>query len=182
MYITRSANNIPCFHFKHNFFKNFLFLFVIIEWDNLQVFGNSEFNYSKSILQFIKIFSSSTYNCFKSKGIKQITRFLLGLNHLGDHKFKHGFLDSLNSICSCRLDIETAGHYLLHHPDFTNERSILLNIAPTINESSLTSSDASIIKLLLNGDESLDLQTITLILNATIDFILSSNRFGGALT
>ena len=70
MYITRSANNIPCFHFKHNFFKNFLFLFVIIEWDNLQVFGNSEFNYSKSILQFIRIFSSSTYNCFKSKGIK----------------------------------------------------------------------------------------------------------------
>ena len=57
-----------------------------------------------------------------------------------------------------------------------------MNIASTINESSLTSCDASIVKLLLNGDESLDLETNTLILNATVNFILSNKRFDGPLT
>ena len=80
-------------------------------------------------------------------------------------------------MCSCGLDVETTCHYLLHCPNFTNERSILLNIVSTINESSLTSCDASIVKLLLNGDESLDLETNTLIWNATVDFILSSKRY-----
>ena len=93
--------------------------------------------------------------------------------------FKHGFLDSLNPICSCGLDVETTCHYSHHCPNFTNERSIILNIVSTINESSLTSCDASIVKLLLNGEESLDLETNTLILNATVDFILSSERFDG---
>ena len=51
----------------------------------------------------------------------------------------------------------------------------------TINESSLTSCDASIVKLLLNGDESLGFETNTLILNATVDFVLSSKRFNGPL-
>ena len=58
---------------------------------------------------------------------------------------------------------------------------IFLNIVSTINESSLTSCDTSVVKLLLNGDKSLDLETNTLILNATVDFILSSGRFDGPL-
>ena len=47
-----------------------------------------------------------------------------------------------------------------------------MNIVSTINESILTSCDASFVNLLLNGDESLDLETNTLILDATVDFIL----------
>ena len=108
--------------------------------------------FKKSVLQFIRPSPSSTYDCFNNKGIKHITRSCLGLNHLRYLKFEHGFLDSLNPICSCRLDVETTFHYLLHCPNFTNERSILLNIVSTINESSLTSCDASVVKLLLNGD------------------------------
>ena len=79
------------------------------------------------------------------------------------------------------MDIETNCHYLPHCPNFTNERSILLNIVPTINEDSLTSWDATIVKLLLYGDKYLDLVTNTPILNATVDFILSSKRFRGSL-
>ena len=183
-HIARSSSNIPSFHFKDNFFKNSLFSSVIIEWNNLDIsIRNSKrlSPFKKSILQFIRPSPGSTYNCFNKKGIKHITRLRLGLSHLCDHKFKHGFLDSLNPICSCGLNVETTYHYLLHCPNFTNERSILLNIVSTINESSLTSCDASIVKLLLNGDESLDLETNTLILNATVDFILSSKRFDSPL-
>ena len=47
-------------------------------------------------MQFIRPSPSSTFNCFNNKGIKHIARLRLGLSHLRDHKFKHGFLDSLN--------------------------------------------------------------------------------------
>ena len=57
-----------------------------------------------------------------------------------------------------------------------------MNIVSTINENSLTSCDTTIVKLLLYGDESLDLETNTLILNASVDFVLSSKRFDGPLT
>ena len=72
-------------------------------------------------------------------------------------------------------------YYLLYCPNFTNEGSILLNIVSPINESSLTSCDATIVKLLLYGDESLDLKTNTIIVHASVDFILSSERFDGPL-
>ena len=43
----------------------------------------------------------------------------------------------------------------------------------------MPSCDTSVIKLLLYGDNSLDLVTNTLILNVSVDFILSSKRFEG---
>ena len=100
------------------------------------------------------------------------------LSHLFDQKFKHGFLDYLNPICSCVLGIGITCHYLLHYPNFTTERSTLLNIVSTINKNSLTSFDATIVKHLLYGDESLGLVTNTLTLNASAEFILSSKSFG----
>ena len=166
------------------FFKNYFFPSVIIEWNNLDISirnSKSLSIFKKSILQFLRPSPSSTYNCFNNKGVKHITRLRLGLSHFCDHKVKHGFLDSLNPICSCGLDVETTCYYLLHCPNIINKRFILLNIVLIINKSSLTSFDSCIVKLRLNGDESLDLQTNTLILNATADFILSSKRFDGLI-
>ena len=51
--------------------------------------------YSTSILRLTRPFFSSTYNYFNNKGIKHITRLRLGLSHLCDHKFKHGFFTLL---------------------------------------------------------------------------------------
>ena len=132
-------------------------------------------------MQFIRPCPSSTYNCFNNKGIKHITRLRLGLSYVRDHKFKHGFLDFLNPICSCGLDIETTCHYLLHCPNFTSERSTVLNFVSTINENSLTPYDATVVKLFLYGDESLELETNTPILNASVEFILSSKIIDGPL-
>ena len=51
---------------------------------------------------------------------------------------------------------------------------VLLNIVSTKNKNCLISCDAAIVKILVYGDELLDLVTKTLILNASADFILSS--------
>ena len=77
-----------------------------------------QFKKSKQAL-LTKVFSNLwdplLKHCFKNNGTKHITRLHLGLSDLRDHKFKHGFLDSLNPICSCGWDIETTYHYLLHY-------------------------------------------------------------------
>ena len=64
--ITRSSNNLPYFHFKVNFFRNFFFPSVIIEYNNLDISIRNSKNLStfkKIILQFIRPSPSRTYNC-----------------------------------------------------------------------------------------------------------------------
>ena len=81
-----------------------------------------------------------------------LTRLRLGLSHLRERKFKHSFQDSLNPICSCGNDIETSGHFLLHCPNFSNERSAFLNIIGSIDKNILTRSDSQVTETLLYGN------------------------------
>ena len=97
-----------------SFFKNSFFPSAVIEWIRLDSFiwnAKSLHIFKKSILQFKRLSPSRTDNSFNTKGIKHLTRLRLWLSHLCDRKVKHGFLDSLNPICSCGLDIETTCHY-----------------------------------------------------------------------
>ena len=137
--------------------------------------------FKKCILKFIRTSPSSTHNWFNTKGIKYLTRLRLELSHLHEHIFKHGFLDSLNSICNCGLDIETTCHFLLHCPNFINERTLLLNDVSRITKDALPSCETAFVKLLLYGDDSFDSATNTLILNASLEDILSSKRLDGPL-
>ena len=146
---TRSSNKLPLFHITHIVFKNVFFPAAVIEWNYLDLsIRNSESLsiFKKSILQFVRASPSNIYNCFKTKGIKYLRRLHLGLSHLLDHKLKHSFLDSLNPICSCGLDIETLCHYLLHCPNFINERTILLNDGSRITKDALPSCETTFVK------------------------------------
>ena len=78
--------------------------------------------FKKSILKFIRLSSNSIFNCHSSKEIKLITRLMLSLSHLREHKLRHNFQDTLNPICSCGDDIETAIHYLINCPNCLDER------------------------------------------------------------
>ena len=99
------------------------------------------------------------------------------MRHLSERKFKHNFQDCLNPICSCGLDIESISHFLLHCPTFNDERftlrSTLNNIdytLPELNESYLS-------QTLLYGNKLFDKEKKTHILNATVEYILSTERF-----
>ena len=156
----------------------------MIEWNNLDLsIQNSESLsiFKKCILKFLRPSPNSTYNCFNIKGIKYLTRLRLGLSHLREHKFKHGFLDSLNPICNCGLDIKTTCHFLLYCPNFINERTILLNDVSRITKNALPSCETVFVKLLLYGEDSFDSATNTLILNASLEYVSSSKRFDGPL-
>ena len=58
----------------------------------------------------------------------------LSLSHLCEHKFRHNFQDTLNPICSCGDDIETAIHYLLHCPNYLDETRTILDNLQSIGE------------------------------------------------
>ena len=109
--------------------------------------------------------------------MKLVTRLRLGVSHLWENKFKHSFQDTLNPLCSCGLDIETTSHYFLNCSLFYTEQSTLLSNINEIDSTILNKSDLVVTRILLYGNESFKDEVNLLILNATIDFVLSTNRF-----
>ena len=119
-YSTRNINNIPLPNTKHNF-KNSLFPSTIIQWNNVDPHlrkSDSFLVFKNDILKFIRLSPNSVYNCHNPREICLITRIRLDINHLREHKFKHGFQDLLNSLCTCGNTVESTEHFLLHCPQF----------------------------------------------------------------
>ena len=71
--------------------------------------------------------------CAIATTICLIKRLRLGLSHLRQHKFKHGFQDTLNPVYSCWNDVESTEHFLVHCPQFVNERPTLLSTLGNFN-------------------------------------------------
>ena len=134
-----------------------------------------------NILKFIRPKPNNVYCCHNPKEIRLLTRLRLGLSHLRKHKFKHSFQDCLNPLCFCGNEIETSTHYLLHCPTYTNERMTLLNKIKSINCSILEFSDAVVTKILPFGDNALSDSSNTLILNSTVDYIISTKRLDDSI-
>ena len=176
VYQTRHVANVPSLSFKHNFFKNILFPSAILEWNKLDpsLRNSASYNvFKNSILKFIRPSPNKIFQCHNPKGIKLVARLKLDLSHLREHKFKHSIQDTLNPLCS---DIKTTCHYFLHCPSFHAERSTLPNNINEIDSTIFNKSESVVTRTLLYGDESFKDEVNLLILNATIDFVLSTNR------
>ena len=179
-YQTRHVANIPSLSFKHNFFKKTFFPSIILEWNKLDpsLRNSASYNVLKiSILKFIRHSPNKNFQCHNPKGIKLVTRLRLDLSHLREHKFKHSLQDTLNPLCSSGLNVKTTSHYFLHYSLFHDERSTLLNNINEIDSGIFNKSESVVTRILLYGDESFKDEVNLLILNATIDFVLSTNRF-----
>ena len=150
--------------------------------EQIRSYSANSFNvFKKEILKFIRPSSNSFYNCHNPIGIKYITRIRLGLRHLRGHKFKHSFQDSINPICNCGNDVESAIHFFLHCPLYSNECCTFLNSLSKIDHKLLDSTDTSLTQILLFGNSSFTTNDNTKIINLTIDFVLSTKRFDGPL-
>ena len=183
-YNTRNTDKITPFHTKHNFFKNSFFPSTVIEWNKLDPNLRSAASVSlfkKSLLKFIRPLPKSVFNCHNYKGTKYLTRLRLGLSHLREHEFKHSFQDTLNPFCSCGLDVETNTYFFLYCPLFTNQRRTLLSTVNEIDSSFTNANDSILTHILLFGKASLDASENTLLLNATMNDIISTNRFEESL-
>ena len=127
-YITRNSDEIPLVKTNHDFYKNSFFPSTNIEWNNLDHDLRNTESYTlfrASILKFIRSSPNSFYGCQNIMGIKLLTRLLLGLSHLREHKFKHNFQDTLNPLCNCGMDVESSTHF------YSSVPRILMKYAPS---------------------------------------------------
>ena len=162
------------------FFKNSFFPSVIIEWNNLDSSlrnSNSISGFKEKILNFIRPSPDSFFDIHNPKGIKPTTRLRLGLSDLREYKLKHSFQDTINPLCYCGQDIESATHFFLHCPFFINERHTLRNAIRSLDSKLLDCTDYDLTQTLLFGNTSQTSSNNFKIINASIDYILSSKRF-----
>ena len=184
LYVTRNADNIPLFNTKNQFFLSYVDHWVEQprSWPSqFRKFLCFQIFVFFNILKFIRPKPSGVFNCCNLKGIRLITWLRLELSHLRQHKFKYKFQNCLNPLCSCDSSIESTSHFLLHCPIFHFKRHTLLSTLNNIDFKVLESIDSYLTQTLLFGCASLDSETNTLVLNTTIDFILSTERFKESL-
>ena len=151
-YNTKNVDYIPFFNTKQDFFRNSFFPSTLIEWNNLDINIRNYESYAtfkKSILRFIRPSENPIFNCHNPSRIKLITRLKLGLSHLGKHKFRHDFQETLNPICSCGQNIETTTHYLLHCSNYLNGRMKLLTNLQNVEENILDRNNSRLSEILL---------------------------------
>ena len=97
-------------------FKNTFFPYCINKWNNLTV----EIRNSKSVSALKKLIKSerkkgkSIFSIYDPLNFKLLSRLKLQFSHPNEHKFRHGFGDTINAMCACRSEVETTEHFLLH--------------------------------------------------------------------
>ena len=125
---------------------------------------------------------NSIYDIHDPVVIKYLTILRLGLNHLNEHRFRHNFQDCLNPLCSCSYEVEITNHYFLHCHYYKDIRKTLLDTVKEITNTCLSDFiDGTLVNLLLYGNSVYSLEQNKEVIKAFINFILSSQRFAGAL-
>ena len=82
---------------------------------------------------------------------------------------------------SCSGGIETTIHFFLHCANFNTQRQTLCEKIATINVKILTENEDSVVNTLLFGKPSSDNSFNKATLNASIECILSAERFNNPL-
>ena len=133
-----------------------------------------------------KIFEKCIYNSLYSihhiRRLKLLPRLRVGLSHLREHEFYHNFHDTLDPLCSCRLNsIESVEHFLLHCPNYSTYRCYLFDDLRQKEILILPFSCSYLVQILLLGNNKFNFATNKEILSCVINFIINSKRFDGPL-
>ena len=88
--------------------------------------------FKETIISFIRLKENSVFAIHDTKGLKLLTRLSLNFSHLNEHKFRHGFKDTVDPMCKC--GVETL-HFLLRCRLYSNIRTELLDDIYTVDSS-----------------------------------------------
>ena len=134
------------------------------------------------MLSLVRPVQSKYYNIFDPTGLKFLIRLRLGFSHLNEHRFRHNFQNCMNPLCSCSLEVEDTFHYLLHCRHFSQFPNDLMNNVKSVSDN-FESFPGKVKKdVLLYGASSLDENKNRSILEATLTYIKSFERFSGSLS
>ena len=99
---------------RTEFFKNTFLPYAINEWNKIDpeiTRIDSYVGFRKKLLSFIKPTENKTFSIYYLLGIKLLDRLRVDFSHLNEHKFRHNFADTLKSLHSCSLEIESTTHF-----------------------------------------------------------------------
>ena len=96
-------------------FKNLFFSYCVNEWNNLKacITNVKSLNVSKIFIVSEKE-KKSLFWVYDPLSVKLLTSLRLEFDHLNERKFRHGFKDTLNLLCTCGADVKTTEHFLFH--------------------------------------------------------------------
>ena len=109
------------------------------------------------------------------------SQIMTGFSHLREHKFKHNFAVTVNSLCTCSLETESTEHYFLRCHNHVTFRTTLLNQLNSINIKFNTLESDELFRTILYGDKTFDNDSNLKTLAGTINFIKKTQRFEKAL-
>jgi hypothetical protein len=182
--VSRNENRsslLRCFRSRTNYFGNSFFPYCVNEWNKLDPKIRelkSPPLFKKSLLRFIRPKSMSVYNIVDPCGLKLLSRLRVGLSHLKEHKYRHNFGDTLVPICNCGLlESENTTHFLIRCTFYSDLRKTLFDSLIELIGGISNLSDSKLLIVLLYGDETLNIETNSSILQATISFLKASGRF-----
>ena len=178
-----NSDSTPLLKIKHNYCRNSFFPSSIVGWNKLSREVRKSENiriFKKRLLEFHRPSSNNIFDVYNTCGIKPLTRYRIGLRNLNEHKFKHGFNDTINPICICGGDIKSINHFFLHCPEYCEARQNLFDNIESIDKMLLSPNEPSLTHLLLFDNLKSNSSVNAFILNSAVEFILSSGRFNGA--
>ena len=181
---TRLPNTCTSFCCRTEYFHNSFLPYVIKEWNKLDPNKRScqsSESFRKALLNFIRPSENKIFKIYDQVGIKLLTRLRLGLSHLREHKFWHNFEDTLNPLCSCRIEAETTLHFFLRCQLFNDIREILMNNLISIDRSLPSLSQDKLVSILIYVSDAFDNKKNRKILIFTMHFIKDSQRFDDSL-
>ena len=155
-YNTRNTDQVETYYCRTDIFKNPFFPYTIIEWNKLDIDIRKSKSYAtfrNTLLKLGRPIQRAIYNINNPVGLNLSTRLRLGLGHLNEHRFNHNFLNCINPLCSCSLEIESTSHVLLHCRHYTNIRVTLLNSISEIIGNTFNINDECLVNLLLFGSQ-----------------------------
>ena len=178
-----ATNDLYKFHCRNKRYLDSFYPDSVIRWNelgpemrNIESLGK----FKSAILKTIRPEKRSIFKIHHPDGVKFIYQLRLGLSSLRYHKKRHGFIDTPNDRCLCGTGIETTDHFLIECPLFNEQRETLVStIDPITSKVIVWDSAISSVrsKLLLYGDGGLDDTENSIVLKATINYILSTERF-----
>ena len=177
---TRLSYNIPTTKVKHDYFKDSFFPSAISEWNKLDLNIRNSANliaFKKKLLNFIRPCANSIFDIHNPLRIKLFTRLRLGLTPLHEHKFRHCFQDTLNPSCEYAKDIDSTMHFFLHCTNSLIPRQTVFQKIRNIDDNILSQIETQLTQTLLYGNQIYHPSINRLIINSTIEYIISTERF-----
>ena len=177
---TRLSYKIPPIKVRHDYFKNSFFPSATSEWIklDLNIRNSASLNaFKKKLLNFMRPRANSIFDIHNHLGIKFLKKLRLGISPLHEHKFRHCFQDNLNTLCECAKDIESTMHCFLHCTNFFIPGQTLFQKIRNIDDNILSQSETKLTQTLLYGNQIYHPAINRLIINSTIEYIISTERF-----